>query len=607
MGNILKYILFLSAFFINIYAVEIDKNSSRIDLMSHSSIYLDTTNKLPLSIIKNKEFKENKKDIAGFGFLPETALWIKIDIKNTTNESIKKIIEFKHPIIENVTLFSENKQITDGTLHISDKRESINPSFKLYFKPYENKTIYFKAYSKTSSVTARILLYNYDDFIKVDFTHKIYIFAFFTALMILFIYNAMLYIFTKEKAYLYYIMYLFGMIFFQGFYTGFSQLYLLSDHLITLITKGNMAYIGYLMFTMVLFTREFLETKQFPILDKILKYYIYTIPFIIILCFDNFILTMDMIVFYVPLGVIVIFTGYYSYFKGVEQAKFYMYGWSFIIVALIFVNLKAMGIYDITNHFAYLSEFAFVSEALLFSIALAHKIKITNKEKQKAQGELIEVQKNIQKTLEHKVEQRTGELKDALSERELLLKELHHRVKNNMQMIMSLLRIQSRKTKDSESKEGFVESINRINAMSKIHELLYTRDDMLHLNTNEYISTLVQDIKQGFAGGGNINIKTDIKIDLPFEQATYIGLIINELVSNSFKYAFNKNDGEIHISLVENEGKRYLQISDNGKGFDKNIEFGLGLDLVEALVINQLGGEIKRDSSNSGTYYKVVF
>jgi len=210
----------------------------------------------------------------------------------------------------------------------------------------------------------------------------------------------------------------------------------------------------------------------------------------------------------------------------------------------------------------------------------------------------IQQKKNEKKKLELQVKKRTNELNNSLDEKALLLKELNHRVKNNMQMIISLLRLQSDRTKDKKLNEVIITIQNRINAMSKLHELLYNQDSVLTLDTYEYFERLIDELKDSIEN--EVEISLEIETDLNIEQAIYCGLILNELVTNSLKYAFIDNENKrIDISLTKQDNWFRLIVKDNGIGYDqKTTKDSLGLTVVKRLVDRQLDGNIIINSSN---------
>ncbi len=197
----------------------------------------------------------------------------------------------------------------------------------------------------------------------------------------------------------------------------------------------------------------------------------------------------------------------------------------------------------------------------------------------------------------------------SLKEKEVLLREIHHRTKNNMQIISSLLSLQSEKVEDAYYNEILLESQNRIKTMSLIHEKLYRSDDLANIDFKDYINSLVINMFRTYdINTKTISFKTDIdNIALSIDTAIPCGLIINELVSNSFKHAFpGDRKGEISIAFKQIPGDKYLlSVTDNGIGIPEEINISetktLGLQLVTTLARHQLQGEIEiiRDKGSS--------
>jgi len=203
-------------------------------------------------------------------------------------------------------------------------------------------------------------------------------------------------------------------------------------------------------------------------------------------------------------------------------------------------------------------------------------------------------------------------IKDSLREKELLLKEIHHRVKNNMQIISSLLNLQSHYIKDKEMLDVLKESQNRIKSMAMIHEKLYQSDNLTDIEFDDYIQRLVSDLFYSYSIQKD-QIKPLIEVEdvkLNIETAIPCGLIISELVSNSLKHAFpSGRKGELHVSLQTHDDEYELKISDNGIGIPESIDYtktnSLGLQLVNNLV-KQVDGEIELNRHH-GTEFKITF
>jgi len=204
-------------------------------------------------------------------------------------------------------------------------------------------------------------------------------------------------------------------------------------------------------------------------------------------------------------------------------------------------------------------------------------------------------------------------IRQSLKEKEVLLKEVHHRVKNNLQVISSILNLQSSYVKDPGTLNILKESQNRIKSMAFIHESLYQTKDFSSINFSEYVINLSQNLIQSYANFENeIKLNLDIQnVFLNLDLAIPCGLIINEIISNALKYAFvdKKDDCEITIRMVLDNESLVLFIADNGIGLPKEIDYrntqSLGLQLVVTLT-DQLNGSIEMNSDN-GTQYTIIF
>jgi len=204
-------------------------------------------------------------------------------------------------------------------------------------------------------------------------------------------------------------------------------------------------------------------------------------------------------------------------------------------------------------------------------------------------------------------------IKAALREREVMLREIHHRVKNNMQIISSLLRLQSRQIKNKKILDIFNVGQNRIRSMALIHESLYQSKDLSKINFADYIKRLTTHLFSMYRVGlERIQLNVTVgEVFLDINRAIPCGLIVNELVSNSLKHAFpNGQEGEIVVRMDGNDrGKISLVVKDNGIGFPEDLDFQrtetLGMQLVTDLVA-QIEGKIEI-SKKKGTEVKIVF
>lgn len=225
------------------------------------------------------------------------------------------------------------------------------------------------------------------------------------------------------------------------------------------------------------------------------------------------------------------------------------------------------------------------------------------------------VKKRTQQLAEEVIERMQAEetVKASLKEKEVLLQEIHHRVKNNLQVVSSLLSLQAGSEPDQNIVAALNESERRVRVMARVHENLYRATDLAHINARDYLNAIAKDAKfsHGDVGAGIVIIEDIDDIILDVEHAIPIGQVVSELISNSFKYAFpNHQKGEVKISLKDIGNTTFeLSVSDNGMGLPKGFVLEksdtLGLKLVTALCGN-LHGEITVNSEN-GTRIGIRF
>jgi len=226
-------------------------------------------------------------------------------------------------------------------------------------------------------------------------------------------------------------------------------------------------------------------------------------------------------------------------------------------------------------------------------------------------GRVIGVASLIEDVTKRKITEER--IKKSLKEKELLLQEIHHRVKNNLQIIISLLKLQSRYIYDKRDLEIFNKSRARVETMSLIHEKLYKSVDLANINMTNYLRDLAGHLFKAYGvnpADFKLTVNSD-EVNVGIDTAIPCGLIINELVSNALKHAFRINQkGEIEINICIKEGSIILIISDNGVGLPKDFDIektdSLGLQLVSTL-IRQLDGEITINSSSKGTAFTITF
>ena len=204
------------------------------------------------------------------------------------------------------------------------------------------------------------------------------------------------------------------------------------------------------------------------------------------------------------------------------------------------------------------------------------------------------------------------QIETSLKEKDILLKEIHHRVKNNLQIIISLLNLQSGYIKDEVTLKAVKDGQSRVRSMALVHEKFYQSDELSEIDFADYIEKLCHYLYQSYGDKTDrvdVQIKGDV-IRLDMDTAMPCGLLVNEIVSNAYKYAFpGHGNGTILIEFKKSNGKITLYIQDNGVGFPEDYDLesseSLGMQLIQALT-SQLDGELKISREN-GTSFMVSF
>ena len=597
-------IFLLSIFTLNINALDVDNTSKFNNILPHSMIYIDANKSLTIKDIiqKKYEFKKNDKNQLTYGYSPSFNVWIKFNLNNTTNHIVNKILEYNNPLSTHIEFFSpsDNYSQKEGLYQIAPDRKTINPIFKISLQPQETKTFYVKATSHITTLIVSLKLYNNESFYEKEIRHQLFLGLFFASMFILGIYNLFIYFFTKDRSYLYYVLYIFGIIAHQFIYVGMANVYLINQPLRVFLIEYAAIVVAFPIYFLAFFTKSFLRLQQYNVLNKILNIYLLLFPFMVILFMSVDQISRYRNIFTLSLLVYLVIITIYAAYKKNRQAYFILFGWFIILTAGMFMFLSSIGVFDIHQYFPYIVEIGFVMEAVIFSIALADRIKQLQQEKNDANSRLIIQQQNEKKRLEQKVAEKTEDLKNTLDEKEILLKELNHRVKNNMQTIVSLVRLQIDEIESSDVKNILWTTYNRINAMSHLHELLYYQKNISNVNATDYIRRLTDEIQESY--NKEITIHLDITTELKLEQAVYCGLILNELITNAFKHAFVSKNGNVYIKLAKDKTLNTLSVSDDGIGFDEDkSSSSLGLILVNSLAKSKLNGSVNIVSKHGVT------
>ncbi len=581
-----KYFILLLIFFLQLL-------SAKSSFLEKSDILITDKN-LTIKEVLQSLHPYNKKSI-NIG-MSAKKIWIRFTLRGG-KEAKKKIIYLSSPILEKVTIYKKSKD--DGYklykqyrylqrdeqsafAHFEYAKSDENASFLIHIEPlYMPLDFSLKAVPKSAFKEMSL---NY-------VAENIALFGFIFALAL---YSFILYFFTKDKSFIYYSFYLFFLIWHQFTYVGMTSLFTPYGFVLFDSKVANLK-IGLLILSSILYAVNFLKVKENSTIYRLYLFYFIVVIAVMIIAATlglsaNLILMVALayIFFNFAAGVI-------SYRSGVKEARLFILGFGIVAVCYIVAIFDALGYVSVIEKEPNILLYATAIEALVLSVAFADRYMILQKEKQEINRLRLQESHNRRKIIEEKVIEKTKRLDAALKAKEMLIKEVHHRVKNNLQIILSMLRMQSMSSKNPEVKKKLKDLENRINAIAKSYEMLLVTEDIEKVDMKKYILTLVRDISQAYNFAKfNIKVISDIDATLPLKEAVYVGLIINELITNAFEHGeAMEPESRIYIRFKK-AGEFYeLIVEDNCSGMiptDKK-EFGLGLKFIDALVRNQLEGE----------------
>ncbi len=589
--------------------VDISKDK-QISLLEHSSVYLDEEHLDIQEIIKKDLFKAYQTPYINIGTSQDN-IWIKLKLRNPTQEPVEKLLILTSSLLEHIALYKEGElsaPIIKGISNINTEHTTLLPYFTIHLEANSSQTYYLKVNSFYEPVDFGLKLQNKNAYLARDRAEQFVNIMLIGMVFALMLYSFLVSFYTKDKSYSFYSFYLFFLVYQQLTYLGLTQIYF-PPYFVVIDIAIPVIKINLLIITSALFAMYFLKIHRRPLLHMGYKVFIFiALIEMLILSFPSM-YNLNIVILTGALFIVFnLFAGIFTYLTGYKQARLFIVGFTIVFASYVLMILDALGVTSIMQNFRNILMFGTAFEALILTLAFADRFIILKEEKEKVDANLLEESRNRASMIESEVIEKTRELNLAVETKELLLKEIHHRVKNNLQIILSIIRLQNDEIEDERVSEKFVDLENRINAISKTYNMLLIKDDLEEIDMQEYINSLLLDVHNTLnTKDQQICTRTDIDAVVPLRESVYIGLIINELVTNAYKHAFTDDIGSIYISLQHNKNNYILIVEDDGKGFviDKNHKT-LGLKLIHTLVYDQLGGEMEV-FTNSHTKYTIRF
>lgn len=602
---------------------------------THLATFEDSSNTLELQdVIIHNSFIPSTSKIPNFEVTKST-YWAKLIVQNLTDSNDEFILKFEKITANELAIYHKINDY-DSSFHVIDIKKGpkkyLNRHYLFDFNIPKNKsiTIYIK-YKTNWATTFPVVVSTKEKILESTFNDELIKGIYIGILFIMVFYNLFIYFSIKDKSYLYYVVYIFLFLLLQLTDLGYTYKLFFYNHPIffdiSLKILPSLTSIA-----VILFVRNFLRTRiHIPLLDKGLNYII--IAFILMLgfVFDNqnnalYFSLINSLTLFIALYLLVI--GIVLSIKGTFLAKYFLIAWSLFLLSIIQFNLSNLDLipyYEITDHSL---EIGSIIEVFLLSLALAHRIHLLKKEKEISQEEAIQliqerkqIIQNQNEMLEDLVAERTKKLEtqnkiisEKNEEKSIMMQEIHHRVKNNLQMINSMIRLQNRhQNNDNSSLDSLKEVERRIFTMALLHEKMYQSENLVSIDIKDYMTSIIDDLLQLYKSDVvyEYTIETS-HINLNAESVLYIGLLLNELITNSLKHAFkSQSSGYLYISLHETDtNKPYrLNVSNNGERIDIdkfNNSTSLGHRLIKNFV-KQLDGKLTIQCNEDVTTFSILF
>ncbi|XPV68582.1 MAG: 7TM diverse intracellular signaling domain-containing protein [Halarcobacter sp.] len=597
--HFLFIIFFLNTF--SLFAKDINIEKKELPYIGKSIQYfedVDSTYDIDsIRLLKDSEFTQyNRK--AFLSFFTNSTYWLQFNLINNTQNSLKRYFVFDAPWIDsiNIYIYDKDEKLTKyqlGTLlPFKERSMQINLLNQVHEFSNGKHKVYLQIKTRDPFIIPLSIMSEkglYEKIIEKNLV-EISTYSVVTALLI---FNLLIFIITRYSSYFFYCLYLMSYLVMSLGYESYTFKYLYFDYPNFQNWMQSIPITLYLLCSL-LFAKYFLELKEkLPKLNKltnnILKLHILIIIITIVLGYEANIFYANVIT---PLfSIYIFFLGVYSYIKGNKKALFFIlatiFGSTGAFFTMVVANLPLIP-YD-----WYLFkgvDIGMMIDSILFSIALAYRYTSLNLILEKTKNEVLELNENLEK----QVEVRTLDLSKEIKNKSILLKELSHRIKNNLQIISALLSMDKEKIETIKDKAILEKNIKRIKSISILYENFLESDDVYEFDLKNYLQQIIFESKKSFS---SFDIEFNLKLEKILLDQTYlipIGLVINELITNSIKYAFENQNGQIDIKAYKEKNHLILVYKDNGIGIDSTkIKKGFGFGLINSLIEFQLNGKVE--------------
>ena len=491
---------FLVGLLLNISSI----NSCKAQSKSNFEMFFfeDIDSQFSLESVKEQQFIATKKKYINLGITKST-LWIKVKL-NTEELGSTAVLIVKTPLKDEITLSYtlKNGELIEEALgikfpHSKNKLNHLVPAFEIPINDLISPIVFIKVKSRYS-MKVPIFIKTKEDFNKERTTEYFLGGLLVGGLFLMGIYNLFLFFSTRDSSYILYIIALFSAILSQGYLFGILIPYLSPES-----PEFSFRFPIIIMSVTGIFSCWF--AIQFLEIKKTSRFFFYSLLVLIFFLLSNIVLELLKldalsrklnIILIIVASMVILSSAVFSLFKGKKVALYFTIAWTFYLFGMSIFALQSLGVLPYNSFTEHIMHFGTFLEVVLLSFALGHKYKLVRDEKQR-------LEQQTREELEGLVKEQTLELEISLKEKEILLKEIHHRVKNNMQMVSSILQLKSAATKNSEVKKELLDSQSRIFSMSLAHKMMYEHNNFEFLNISEYIKEITESAFNNYENNQN--------------------------------------------------------------------------------------------------------
>ncbi len=527
------------------------------------------------------------------GFTNET-VWLDMTLYNDTDTPRKAVLTLDNPLLESVELCDENGTLLQRTGMLTVPKTALHPAFFLVLPPHGALHRCVRIRNATTALQFGLQLQAPETFRHQDHRTRETIIGLFGMIAALWLLSVLMYGYTRDSAFAFYALYLALLVYQQLTYLGFLPLYA-PAWFIRFDDLAVVPKIGLMIAAAALYARAFLHTRGFPGLDRMYRGFIVLSLVLIPLTGTPW--------FYMPEAVVITgfffilfntYAGIRVYLAGHREARFFVLAWFALVIGYIVMIADALGMVSIMYRLPSTILLFTVIEALLLMLAFVDRFKIYEAQNIAFERQCNRMLVERNATVERHVDERTRQLRRSIEEKETLFKELHHRVKNNLQMILSIIRLQRNRTRTDETARQLDSLQNRIRTIAQSHEILLGNGKTDTVDMQHYLGGLYRTLTEALAADTRRHVfRCTCRIELPLRQAVYIGLIANELIVNALKYTAAAN---IAMDLARDVNDIVFDIRFPFAVPSESVK-GLGMTIVETLASEQLGAQVEQSDT----------